>query len=88
MVKKQNRVEEEYKRARVKGRQPVCPYCHSPLRIGQTVQKDVSWHWNSDQNCFEPVVMDGDAEKPFCLACQTRDWGFIATAVDLIKGEV
>ena len=30
-----NEVLEEFNKAKAEGRQPLCPYCHKPLEIGQ-----------------------------------------------------
>ena len=73
----ESQVLEEYTRAKQVGRQPLCPFCKAPLEVSQTQSEFIFWRWNHRKKAFDKVVSDGDADKPFCVACGARDWDFI-----------
>ena len=70
-------VTEEYELAHKEGRQPLCVYCGEPLEISQTQSEFIYWRWNKKQKKFLKLDTDGDADKPFCCACEARDWDFL-----------
>ncbi len=77
-----NNIREEFDKAKAKGRQPTCPYCHKPLEIGQFYSVYVQWTWNDEKKAYQQEELDWDGDTPFCDACETRDWDF--TDNDLI----
>jgi hypothetical protein len=72
----ENEVRKEFEKARAEGRQPRCPYCHEPLEIGQFYSVYVQWTWNNKKKCYQKEEPDWDADKPFCDACEFKDWDF------------
>ena len=72
-----NEVQQEYKKAIAQGTPPVCPYCHAPLEITQTQSIFIFWKWNNEEKRFERIIGGGDADKPYCVACETKDWDLI-----------
>ena len=77
-----NEVLEEFNKAKAEGRQPLCPYCHHPLEIGQFYSVCVQWTWNNKEKRYQQEEPDRDADSPFCDVCETKDWDF--TDHDLI----
>jgi hypothetical protein len=67
----------EYQKAKAEGRQPTCPYCNKSLEIGQFYTIYVQWSWNSKEKAYNKQNPDWQEEKPFCTACETKDWDFI-----------
>jgi hypothetical protein len=73
---KVNEVLEESNKAKAESRQPVCPYCHKPLEIGQFYSVYVQWTWNNKEKRSQKEEPDWDADTPFCDACEVKDWDF------------
>jgi len=69
-------VQEEYMKAQKEKRQPHCPYCGKPLEITQTQYSDITWKWNDKKKRYTKYE-DGEAEKPYCMYCESRDWDFV-----------
>ena len=67
-----NEVFEEFSKAKAEGSQPVCPYCHKPLEIGQFHSVYVQWTWNNKTKRYERDEPDLNAEEPFCKACRAE----------------
>jgi len=67
---------EEFDRAKAEGRQPICPYCHKPLQIGQFYSVYVQWTWNDKKKGYQEEDPDWDGDTPFCDACEAKDWDF------------
>ena len=67
----------EYQKAKAGGRQTLCPYCHMPLEISQTQYEFIDWKWNDKKKRYDKVMSGGDADKPFRIECETKDWNFI-----------
>ena len=72
-------VQKEYRRAKAEGRQPLCPYCGAPLEIGQFYTVYVRWTWDKRDKIYKKDDTNWEAEKPFCDACEEKDWDFINT---------
>ena len=70
-------IEREYKRAASEGRQPRCPFCGDPLEVAQTQLQYLVWRWDQDKKRYCQLAPNGDAGKPYCLACETADWEFV-----------
>ena len=68
---------EEYQKAKKEGRQPNCPFCNRPLELSQTQYTDIHWTWNTEEKRYIKDDSSGDAEKPYCVHCDTKDWDFI-----------
>jgi len=69
--------EEEYKLAHAEGRQPRCVHCSEPLEtILQTQYCDLTWTWDKESKSYKKSD-GGDAEKPYCGNCETRDRDFL-----------
>jgi len=77
----ESEVKEEYQKAKVEGRQPLCPYCNALLEVEQYQYVFIYWRWNSKEKRYEKEESDGYADKPFCTACETKDWDFIDNEV-------
>jgi len=67
---------EEFNKAKAEGRQPVCPYCHESLEVGQFYSVYVRWKWNDNKKGYEQEKPDWDGDAPFCDACEEQDWDF------------
>jgi len=72
-----NDVPREFNKAKAEGRQPVCPYCHKPLEIGQFFTVYTHWSWDKKDKNFKQDDTDWEPEKPFCNACEEKDWDFL-----------
>jgi len=70
-------IEEEYLLAEAEERQPLCIYCGESLEISQTQYVFINWSWDKKKKKFVKDDNGGDAEKPFCINCETKDWNFI-----------
>ena len=70
-------MKEEYLLAKQENRQPRCIYCGKPLEIAQTQSQYIYWHWDDNTKSYCKDDSDGDAETPFCVKCEARDWDFI-----------
>ena len=69
--------EKEYELAKAEKRQPRCVHCGEPLdAILQTQYCDLTWHWDKESMSYRKHD-SGDAEKPYCGNCETRDRGFL-----------
>lgn len=73
----ENLIQEEYQRAIKEGRQPNCPYCGKPLEVTQTQATFIFWNWNEEQKRYVKNDTGGDADKPYCVRCEAKDWDFI-----------
>jgi hypothetical protein len=69
-------VPKEFDKAKAESRQPVCPYCHKLLEIGQFYSVYVQWTWNNKEKCYQQEEPDWDADTPFCDTCEVEDWDF------------
>jgi hypothetical protein len=71
-------VQAAYRKAKIDGLQPLCPYCGALLEIGQSHIETLYWSWDETRKMFTQNTSNGgDAAKPFCRACGTADWDFI-----------
>ena len=73
----ENEVQKEFEKAEARGRQPICPYCHKPLEIGQFYSVYVQWTWNNKKKRYQQEQPNWDADSPFCDACESKDWDFL-----------
>ena len=71
-----NNIREEFDKAKAKGRQPTCPYCHKLLEIGQFYSVYVQWTWNNKKKRYQQEEPNWDGDTPFCDACEAKDWDF------------
>ena len=69
-------VNAEYAAAKREGRQPICPYCKKPLEVRQNQRDQILWSWDEGLKLYVKTS-DGDADAPYCVACQAEDWDFI-----------
>lgn len=73
--------EEEYELAHAEGRQPRCVHCGEALdTILQTQYTDLTWTWDEESKSYHKQD-GGDAEKPYCGNCETKDWSFCDESV-------
>ena len=72
-----NEILEEFNKAKAEKRQPNCPFCGEPLTVCQTQFEQIRWEWNEDVRQFIKTDGDGDADKPFCVNCETQAWDFV-----------
>jgi hypothetical protein len=63
---------EELADARKEGRQPLCPNCHEPLVIEETVYRVRVWRWDAQIRRYRMGILDEGAERPGCLKCKTE----------------
>ena len=67
--------QKEFDKAFKEKRQPYCVYCEKPLdRIQETQDVDLFWDWNGKE--YIKGEGDGASNKPYCAACETKDWEF------------
>ena len=65
-----------YAEALKTGKQPNCPYCGKPLEVNSTQRVFIDWEWDKKLKKYVKDDSKGDADKPYCRACQTGDWDF------------
>jgi len=70
-------IEEEYLLAEAEKRQPLCIYCGKPLEISQTQFVSINWTWDKKKRKFIKDDSGGDADKPYCRKCETKNWDFV-----------
>jgi len=69
--------QEEFDKAFKEKRQPFCVYCEKPLdKIQETQEVDLYWKWNAKTRKYVKGEGDGCSNKPYCTACETKDWEF------------
>ena len=68
---------EEFDKAFKEKRQPYCLFCEKPLdRIEETQGVSLYWDWDVKTKKYIKGEGDGYSDKPYCAACETKDWEF------------
>jgi hypothetical protein len=65
-------IEQEFKRALMEGRQPLCPGCGKPLVIEQDFYENIAFRWDAQAKRYYKVTIDKGTERPRCKECDTE----------------